>query len=252
MPRWIPATLLALPLALIGCDPGEKETPETTAETTGPAAPNGAAPAGAAASAEQAQPLDAGEPAPAATLRSMDDQPVPMDARYAQGPTMLVFYRGGWCPYCNAHLGELNRVEPMLRDLGINVLAVSPDRPAKLRESREKHELSYELLSDSAMELARAFGLAFTVDEETLAKLRQNDMDIEEASGEDHRMLPVPAVFLIDREGVIQFAHANPDYTDRLDPEAILDAAREIVGSDTEPDPDDKAPAMPELPDFGS
>ena len=84
----------------------------------------------------------------------------------------------------------------------------------------------YILLSDSELAAARALGVAYRVDEETFGKLQGYGIDLEEASGQDHHLLPVPSVFLIDRKGSIRFVYVNPDYTQRIDPETLLAAAR--------------------------
>jgi len=179
---------------------------------------------------EDAHPLGVGARAPGATLRTIDGQPFDLAEAYHNGPVMLIFYRGGWCPYCNRHLQELRHAEAPLREMGVRLLAVSPDQPSKLQESRVENEVSYELLSDSTMKLSRAFGLAFRVDDDTIERYHGFGIDLEAASGQSHFQLPVPAVYLIDRQGVIRFAHFDPDYKVRLSADDVVTAARSTVG----------------------
>jgi peroxiredoxin len=181
--------------------------------------------------AEDVRPLQPGARAPAAQLHRVDGDPVDMASLYRQKPTMLIFYRGGWCPYCNVHLGHLAEVEPKLVELGYQVLAVSPDRPGALRESMEKGDFGYTLLSDSEMALAQAFGVAFRVDDATVEQYRGFGIDLARASGRGHHLLPVPAVYIIDTGGVIRFAHWDEDYQKRLEPAELLAAAREAAGT---------------------
>jgi peroxiredoxin len=109
----------------------------------------------------------------------------------------------------------------------MQLFAISPDQPPKLKETIDKHPLGFRLLSDSDMAAARGFGLAYRVDGATLAKLKDSGMDLEEASGQEHHMLPVPAVFLIgSTKGLIEFAYVNPDYRVRLSADLLLAAAR--------------------------
>ncbi|MEX2607320.1 MAG: peroxiredoxin-like family protein [Kiritimatiellia bacterium] len=169
--------------------------------------------------------IETGKPLPDVEVRKADGTTVTLHDLHQDTPTVLVFYRGGWCPYCTRHLSALGEVEGRLREAGYQIIAVSPDRPEKVKESLEKHEFSYQLVSDSPMNAAKAFGLAFTVDEETFKQLQGYGIDIEGDSGTTHRMLPVPAVFLIDAEGIIQFVHADPDYKQRLSNAALLKAA---------------------------
>lgn len=167
-----------------------------------------------------------GSKIPDLTLKTAAGESLNLRATAKEQPLVLIFYRGGWCPYCNAHLGQLQEIDPQLRELGYRIIAVSPDRPEELAKSTAKDELTYTLLSDSTMEAAQAFGLAFTVDEATLEKYAGYGIDLEAASGEKHHMLPVPAVFLVGKDGVIDFAYANPDYKTRIEPEVLLAKAK--------------------------
>ncbi|MDK2857132.1 MAG: hypothetical protein PWQ89_251 [Verrucomicrobiota bacterium] len=171
-------------------------------------------------------PLQTGDPVPAVILRTVDGTPFDLKAAIAEKPAVLVFYRGGWCPYCTAHLSQLQKIESQLVNAGWQILAISPDRPEKLAEADAEHNYSYTLLSDSKMDASKAFGLAFEVDAATREKYKGYGIDLETASGESHHLLPVPAVYLAGTDGIIRFAHSNPDYKDRLSNEAILEAAR--------------------------
>ncbi len=123
-------------------------------------------------------------------------------------------------------MGQLQKIEDDLLELGYQIVAVSPDRPEKLQESIKKNKLKYRLVSDASMEGSKAFGLAFRVDDETIEKYKGWGLDLEKASGQDHHYLPVPAVYLIDKEGLIRFLYVNPNYKVRLQPDILLGAAR--------------------------
>lgn len=179
-----------------------------------------------AASADQVNPVEVGGKAPDAKLFTADGKAVTLSSQVSGKPTVLLFYRGGWCPYCNAHLRDVQEIEPALKELGYQILAVSPDRPAKLAETLAKDKLGYALLSDSDMHAARAFGLSFEVDEPTRDKYRKYNIDLVAASGKTHNLLPVPAAFVIDKAGVIRFAYSNPDYKTRVSGEKLLAAAK--------------------------
>ena len=177
-------------------------------------------------SAESIQPLLIGSKLPSMALTTPDGKRYDVSEATKTKPTVLVFYRGGWCPYCNTHLGQLQAAESGLIELGYQVLAISPDRPEKLAESADRHKLGYQLLSDSDMSAARSLGIAFRVDDETV-KLYKNKygIDLEGDSGQTHHQLPVPAVYIVNR-GIMKFSHINPDYKTRLSPDVILAAAR--------------------------
>ncbi|MDP2137235.1 MAG: peroxiredoxin-like family protein, partial [Candidatus Didemnitutus sp.] len=184
----------------------------------------------AAASPTLVQPLSVGVAMPAATLRTADDQAVQLADLVEGRSTVLIFYRGGWCPYCTRQLADLQEVEAGLTDLGYQLIALSPDRPFAVAEAMNKHHYAYRLFSDRGMEAAAAFGLAFRMDDETRQAYEGYGFDLAPIPGEpEARWLPVPAVFLVDRSGTIRFAHSDANYPQRLTPEELLVAARRAL-----------------------
>ena len=171
------------------------------------------------------KPLEAGAAAPAFSVREADGKPFRFEPKKLSKPTMLIFYRGGWCPYCNAHLKDLRTAVPQVSALGFDVLFLSTDRPEILRSSL-KEPVDYHLLSDNEVNAARAFGVAFRMDDATYAKYKTYGLDLEETQGATHHELPVPAVFIVDRKGKIRFAHTNSDYTQRLPAADVVKAAQ--------------------------
>ena len=186
-----------------------------------------------AASAEETSPLAAGLAAPAFTARNADGSNFVFDPGALERPAMLIFYRGGWCPYCNAHLAELRHVVPELQARGMDVYFLSADSPANLSSALkgEAEGLDYTLLSDARLGAAEAFGLAFRISDDYYQSAKDYGVDLEEASGETHHALPIPAAYLIDAAGMIRFAHSNPDYTVRLGAEALRASVDAILGS---------------------
>ncbi len=180
----------------------------------------------AAQSAEEICPLKVGAHIPDITLPSFEGELVNLLAEIASKPTIVIFYRGGWCIYCNTQMKSLKSIEKDLLALGYQLIAISPDRPEKLRETVDRYELHYTLLSDSKAAAAQAFGLAFRVSDETLQRYKASNIDLEEASGEQHHLLPVPAAFVVGTDGVIRFSYVNPNYRVRIDPAVVLAAAK--------------------------
>ncbi len=113
--------------------------------------------------------------------------------------------------------------------MGYQLIAISPDRPERLRHTAKKLGIEYMLLSDSQVEAASAFGVAFKLDEQLVSSYKRQGLDIEAASGQTHHILPVPAVFVTDAGSRITFSYVNPDYKQRVDPEVLLAAARAAV-----------------------
>ncbi len=178
-----------------------------------------------AASPDEIRPLLVGQSVPGVRVRNLKGEDRDLAELMRGHHTVLVFYRGGWCPYCNTQLSALGDAKARLAKLGWEIVAVSPDRPAELNKSKGKHKLDYSLLSDSGMAAARRCGLAFKVDAKTLKKYRGYGIDLKAASGETHHELPVPAVFLVGPDGKVRFQYVNPDYKIRLDPRVLIAAA---------------------------
>jgi len=170
-------------------------------------------------------PIKISEKVPKVYVRNLKGELINLQDIVNQKPTVLIFYRGGWCPYCNLQLADLNKVEKDLLNMGYQLAAISIDKPEKLKESLDNHHLNYTLFSDSKAEASIAFGLAFKVADDYYKMLLSHNMNLQEASGENHHILPVPAVFIVDQEGIIQFEYVNPDYKIRLDGDILLKTA---------------------------
>lgn len=121
-------------------------------------------------------------------------------------------------------MGQLREIEPLIDKAGFDWAAIAPDTPDTMKATRARYNLRARFLSDSQMRAARAFRIAYEVDKETLAQLERHGVSLETASGEKHHQLPVPAVYVVATNGLIQFAYVNPDYKVRLDPELLLAA----------------------------
>jgi peroxiredoxin len=125
------------------------------------------------------KPLAVGTMAPGFTVREADGRPFNFDPAKLSRPTLLVFYRGGWCPYCNTHLKDLRTVVPKLNQEGYDVLFLSTDRPEILKSSLAE-PMDYHLLSDNEVHAARAFGIAYRLDDATYAKYQTYGLDLEQ------------------------------------------------------------------------
>ena len=174
-----------------------------------------------------AAPLGQGDPVPDVTLRTEQDQEVKLRALVQEKPTVLIFYRGGWCPFCTRHLSALVEIQDDLEAAGVQMLAISIDQPSKIKQTPKRDSMHYTLLSDSDALAAEAFGIAFTVPDDLVKKYKDEyGIDLEAASGRTHHKLPHPSVFVVNPKGVIQYAHVNEDYKVRLEPQQVLAASR--------------------------
>ncbi len=181
-----------------------------------------------AASPQQITPVLLGTTLPDAPLHTIDGGATTLAKAVGGKPAVIVFYRGGWCPYCNLQLSELRLIDKDLQALGYQIIAISPDRPEELRKTLDKDSLTYTLLSDNSAAAIKAFGIAYRVDDATYSKLIGFGVDLEKSSGESHRALPVPAVYVVDAAGTLQFSYVNPDYRVRIPAGTVLAAAKAI------------------------
>jgi len=167
-------------------------------------------------------PLLIGEKAPGAFLINVSGKGDSLSHITSLKPTVLIFYRGGWCPYCNLHLAELQGIEKDILKLGYQIVAISPDSPENLSGSVDKHKLNYQLLSDAEMKVTQAFGIAYSVPE--ASKERLNNA----SGGSNPGLLPVPSVFVLNQQGEILFEYINPDYKKRLKGSLLLSVLKEL------------------------
>lgn len=176
---------------------------------------------------EHVTPLMNGQTIPNVTVKTPQGVPVSLRALVMQKPTIFIFYRGGWCPYCNSQLAALKDIEQDLVDSGYQVVAISPESPNRLLEQKLETEFAVQLFSDESLDAIRQFGIGFYMPED-LAKRYKSKMNIsitvDAETGKP--VLPAPAVFIADQSGLITFNYVNPNYKVRLPAELLLQAAK--------------------------
>jgi peroxiredoxin len=165
-----------------------------------------------------------GERAPDFVLPNAEGERVRLGELLGYGPVVLSFYRGSWCPFCNLELRALQEYMPRFQELGAQLVAVSPQTPDHSLATAEQDEITFEVLSDSGNQVARQFGLVFTLPEELRPIYQTYGIDLPAHNGDASFELPVPATYVIDTEGVIRYAFVNADYRRRAEPEEILAA----------------------------
>lgn len=174
--------------------------------------------------AEDVSPLLSGENIPQVKLINDAGQSFDLNAAVASKPTILIFYRGGWCPYCSKQLAGLQEIEQDLTKMGYQLLAVSTDSPENLKQSETKSKITYTLLSDADLAASKQFGIAFK-------SPQSYEKFLPETSGGKNvdKLLPVPSVFILNRKGNIRFEYINPNITQRLSPELLKAAASSLI-----------------------
>lgn len=182
----------------------------------------------ASGAAEKA--LKEGAQAPDFTLLDTLGIPVTLSHLLAQGPVVITFYRGEWCPFCNLALRAYQQAWPQLRALGASLVAISPQTPDHSLSTGEKKKLTFTVLSDVDNQVAREYGLVFTINEGVRPACQQVGANLPTFNGDDSWELPMAGTFLIDQSGIVRLAFVNPDYTRRLDPSVVIARLKEPRG----------------------
>ncbi|QDF76278.1 MULTISPECIES: peroxiredoxin-like family protein [Shewanella] len=174
-------------------------------------------------------PLLNGQQVPEVLVKDLKGETVELKQLLQGKPSVIFFYRGGWCPFCNAQMGQLQAIEGDLLKMGFQLIGISPDAPEELRASMTKNDLNYTLVSDADLNAMRAFGLAYfssqSITERYMSKMQLNNRLWKNAAGEERLVLPVPAVYITDKTGLVHFQYLNPNYKVRAEPKLILTAA---------------------------
>ncbi|MGR6431620.1 peroxiredoxin-like family protein [Rhizobium sp. PAMB 3174] len=170
--------------------------------------------------------LKAGDRLPDFTLSDPEGTPVSSAELLAQGPLVISFYRGVWCPYCNMELQALQEALAEFEALGAKLVAISPQTPVNSRKSTAKNNLTFPILSDPRNDVANTFGLRFDMPDYLVELYTSLKNDLPAFNGDPSWTLPMPARYVVGQDGVILYAEVNPDYTRRPEPEDMLPALR--------------------------
>ncbi|HYM02969.1 MAG TPA: peroxiredoxin-like family protein [Stellaceae bacterium] len=187
------------------------------------AATMGAATAALRASGIADRALRRGQRMPDFALPDATGQIVDSETLRRSGPLVVVFYRGNWCPYCNLALKALQERLPAIKAKGATLVAISPETPDQSLTTREKNELAFPVLTDGGNRVARTFGLVFALDERLRPIYRSFGVDLAAHNGEASHELPLPATYVVARDGTVIDAFVEADYRERLAPETVLE-----------------------------
>ena len=175
----------------------------------------------ASGAAERA--LKAGDRAPEFTLKDADGRDMSLRELLANGPLVVTFYRGIWCPYCNLDLQALQAALPAITEHGAQLVAISPQTQSNSRKSQRDNKVTFPILSDPGNEVAARFGLRFQLPDYLVELYRDTfKNDLTRINGDPSWTLPMPARYVLGTDGVIAYAEVNPDYTQRPDPDELL------------------------------
>jgi peroxiredoxin len=166
---------------------------------------------------------------PAFQLKDARGALVSSDELLAKGPLVVSFYRGDWCPYCNLELRALQAILPEITKHNVTLVAISPEQPDDSLSTEEKNELTFPVLSDQGLHVAKPFRITFGLPQEVIDLcLNKFDLDLRKINGVDNFDLPIPATYVVGQDSVVRYAFVDADYTTRAEPTAILQALEQL------------------------
>lgn len=168
--------------------------------------------------------LKVGDKAPDFDLDSFEGVEYDLYDMLENGPVVISFYRGGWCPYCNLELKALNKVYDDIKAKGAELIAISPEMPDRAVVTANKNKLAFPLLYDRKAKVADKYNLVFELDDSLKPIYKSFGIDLEQVNGDDDWEIPVPATYIIGQDRTVKFAFADVDYKNRAEPSDILEA----------------------------
>ena len=211
-----PATSMTAPMASSG--------PAAAMPAPPPMKPYSDPPAGRVGVLAPGTGIPVGQKVPDIHARDLDGKDVSLSSLYGKGPILLAFYRGGWCPFCNTENHSLAKAYPDFQKRGVTPVVVSVDKPDVEAKTKAAYAIPFPVLSDTDATMIEAFHVVNKVDDATLAKMKGFGVDLEGSSGKTHHEIAIPSLFLIDRTGVVRWAHSDPEVTIRPSTAQILAA----------------------------
>ncbi len=176
-----------------------------------------------------ARSLQVGDTVANVTLNLPRHRPVDLYTLLNEGPVVLSFCRGGWCPYCNLELKALHHAQPEIKRRGAQLIVITPERPENIAQTVRKNRLDYPVVHDVNSEVARQFGLAVSLSEPIKALYRSLGLNLAARNADVLIRLPLPATYVINTDYRVHYAFVNEDYTQRAEPAEVLASLHSIV-----------------------
>jgi peroxiredoxin len=163
--------------------------------------------------------------APEFKLKDQNGKEITLKDLRKKGPVVIVFYRGYWCPYCSKELQKLEDSLQFIKDKGAVLVAITPEKQEGVAQTVEKTKASYSILTDEDMKMMKAYNVIYQVDDKLVSRYKMANIDLAANNGQkaDAVFLPVPAVYIVNKDGEIAYRFFEPDYRKRPSVKDILD-----------------------------
>ncbi len=167
--------------------------------------------------------LQVGDKAPAIVGTDQNGKKVSLKEILKNGEAVLIFYRGQWCPYCNKQLSRLNDSLSYITAKGGTIITITPETADNIKKTISKTKASFSILEDKGLAIMKDYKVSFAVDEKTIEKYKGYGIDFAKANGDNGANLPVPATYIIGKDGKIKYVFFNADYSKRASVKDIID-----------------------------
>lgn len=167
--------------------------------------------------------LNLNDKAPAFFAKDQDGKTVKLSEKLKSGNVVLIFYRGQWCPYCNKELKSLEDSLSLITAKGAMLIAITPEKPVNISKTIEKTKATYPILFDNGLAIMKSYDVTFAVDPKIIEKYKGYGIDLTEVNGSNGANLPVPAVYIINKKGLIVYKYFDANYKNRASVQDILD-----------------------------
>ncbi len=167
--------------------------------------------------------LKVGDTAPEFTAKDQEAKTVNLKEALRNGPVVILFYRGQWCPFCNKQLSYFSDSLSMLTNKGATILAITPETVENVKKTIEKTKATFPVIADVGLAIMKSYKVNFAVDEKTVTKYKGYGIEFDKANGSNGASLPVPATYIIGIDGKIKYVFFNTDYRKRASVKDILD-----------------------------
>ncbi|MCA1010266.1 peroxiredoxin-like family protein [Halobacillus halophilus] len=172
--------------------------------------------------------LSEGEKAPNFNLPDAKGNTIELYKQLEEGPVILTFYRGGWCPYCNMELRAYQEILDDIHDSGGELIAISPEQPDHSLSTAEKNDLQFHVVSDVGNETANQYNLIYQLPDYLIEVYKEKGLRVDEHNGDEAWTLPVSATYVIDQDGTIVYEYTKEDYKDRAEPSEVLEQLKKV------------------------
>lgn len=159
--------------------------------------------------------LHVNDKAPEFTASDQNGKAISLKDELKKGTVVVIFYRGEWCPYCNKQLMELEDSMSLITEKGARIIAVTPEKKENIDKTIKKTKATYSIVADDHLKIMSAYKVAYMLDEQTTKKYKSYGVDLLQKNGDNGNNLPVPAVYIINQEGIITYRYFDTDFRKR-------------------------------------